>query len=63
VAILLLLGSLFFFANFLFEKSFLIPAHFGALEGFRGSPEILTWWDLRACFFSCPFSVCGMDGL
>jgi hypothetical protein len=28
VAILLLLGSLFFFANFLFEKSVLIPAHF-----------------------------------
>ena len=50
VAILLLLGSLFFFANFLFEKSVLIPAHFGALEGFRGSPEILTWWDLSGLF-------------
>ena len=49
-AALFLLGSLFFFANFLFEESVLVPAHFGALEGFRGSPEILTWGDLSGWF-------------
>jgi hypothetical protein len=51
LAILLLLGSLIFFADFLFEESVLIPAHFGALEGRRGSSESLTW-DLPALFLS-----------
>jgi hypothetical protein len=41
MAILLLLGSLIFFAYFLFEQNVLVPAHFGALEGRRGSSENL----------------------
>jgi hypothetical protein len=48
LAILFLLGSLIFFADFLFEESVLVPAHFGALEGRRG-PENLTL-DLPALF-------------
>jgi hypothetical protein len=49
LAILLLLGSLFFFANCLFEEGVLVPAHFGALEGLRGSPENL-FGDLSVLF-------------
>jgi hypothetical protein len=42
LAILLLLGGVLCFVFFLYQEWILVPAHFGALEGFRSSPDVLA---------------------